>query len=70
MTVVAHHYSPAPARTRRATSWPVLVATLVLWRQRTRTRRHLAALTSRELADIGLTWTQQRIECAKPFWQA
>ena len=71
MTVTTHHYySLAPARPRQALSWPRLIATLALWRQRTRTRRGLAALTARELADIGLTRTQQRIECAKPFWQA
>lgn len=58
----------APPRQRRF--WPVLVATLILWDARRRTRRHLSTLNDRELADVGLTRTQQRVECAKPFWQA
>lgn len=48
--------------------WPVLVATLALWSACRRTRRHLSTLNDRELADVGLTRTQQREECAKPFW--
>ena len=59
---------PAPPRQRRF--WPVLVATLALWRACRRTRRHLSTLNDRELADVGLSRTQQRVECAKPFWQA
>jgi uncharacterized protein YjiS (DUF1127 family) len=30
----------------------------------------LGTLNDRELADVGLSRTQQRVECAKPFWQA
>jgi uncharacterized protein YjiS (DUF1127 family) len=59
---------PAPPRQRRF--WPILVATLTRWSAFQRTRRHLATLTDRELADVGLTRTQQRVECTKPFWQA
>jgi len=63
-------YSAPPAPPRLGRLWPALVATLVLWRARRRTRQHLATLNDRELADVGLTRTQQRAECAKPFWQS
>lgn len=58
------------ARPWQVRPWPLLVATLALWRQRRRTRRHLGTLNDRELADVGLNRTQQRDECAKPFWQS
>ena len=57
----------APPRQRRF--WPVPFATLALWGACRRTRQHLSSLTDRELADVGLTRTQQRAECAKPFWR-
>ncbi len=60
----------APAtRARLCRVRPALVATLVLWRARRRTRQQLSSLGDRTLADVGLTRTQQRDECAKPFWQ-
>ena len=46
-----------------------LLVALALWRQRRRTRHHLNGLDDRLLADIGLSRTQQRIECAKAPWQ-
>jgi uncharacterized protein YjiS (DUF1127 family) len=46
-----------------------LSTTLVLWRERRRTRHHFSSLDDRALADVGLTRTQQRDEYAKPFWQ-
>jgi uncharacterized protein YjiS (DUF1127 family) len=49
--------------------WPILLNTLALWHHRARSRRHLAALDDRELADIGLSRTEQRAECGKRFWQ-
>jgi uncharacterized protein YjiS (DUF1127 family) len=45
------------------------VASLAIWRQRSRTRRHLTRLDARALADVGLTSAQQRAEVAKRFWQ-
>jgi uncharacterized protein YjiS (DUF1127 family) len=59
---------PAPSPQRRFR--PALVVPLALWSARRHTRRHLATLTDRELADVGLSRTQQRDECAKPFWRA
>jgi len=58
----------APSWKRRL--WPAVVTTLALWGACRRTRRHLSTLNDRELADVGLSRTQQRVECAKPFWQA
>jgi uncharacterized protein YjiS (DUF1127 family) len=47
----------------------IMVNHLSDWRWRRRTRRQLAALDANGLKDIGLTLIDQRIECAKPFWQ-
>ena len=58
-----------PLRARRFPPWSALVATVVVWRERRRTRRHFATLDDRALADVGLTRAQQRSECAKSFWQ-
>lgn len=44
-----------------------LVAT---WQDRARQRHHLASLTDRELADIGLHRTDIQIELDKPFWRS
>ena len=57
------------AAPRQRRFWRVLVATLAVWGAFRRTRRHLGTLNDRELADVGLTRTQQRVECAKPFWR-
>ena len=54
---------------RRFRMWPDVLATVLLWRERRRTRRHLDDLDDRALADVGLTRAQQRSECAKSFWQ-
>jgi uncharacterized protein YjiS (DUF1127 family) len=58
---------PGPARRFRV--WPALLATVVLWHERRRTRQHLSHLDDRALADVGLTRAQQRGEYAKSFWQ-
>ncbi|WP_286789008.1 MULTISPECIES: DUF1127 domain-containing protein [unclassified Pseudomonas] len=39
------------------------------WQQNAKTRRQLAFLNDRELADIGLTKTEQQCELNKPFWR-
>lgn len=49
---------------------PRLLDTLQLWRQRYRTRRELTQWTSRELQDIGLSWSDVACEANKPFWRA
>ncbi|MNG00899.1 hypothetical protein D3C84_838570 [compost metagenome] len=51
-------------------AWPLrLIATLLLWRQRARTRRQLAQLDERLLADAGITTGERAAELARPFWQ-
>jgi uncharacterized protein YjiS (DUF1127 family) len=60
-------FAGAPPRRLR---WHRLLITLALWHHRHRSRRHLAALDDRELADVGLTRDQRHEECAKRFWQA
>jgi len=39
------------------------------WRERSRARRLLAAMSARELQDIGLAHSDIINEIAKPFWQ-
>jgi uncharacterized protein YjiS (DUF1127 family) len=53
----------------RATALQSVLALLRLWWRRARTRRHLAALDSARLADIGLSESERRNECEKPFWR-
>ncbi len=42
---------------------------LGLWQQRMRTRRQLAALDERQLADIGISHSERLDELSKPFWR-
>ena len=41
-----------------------------VWRERRRTRRQLAAMSERELRDIGIYWSDIADEIGKPFWRA
>jgi uncharacterized protein YjiS (DUF1127 family) len=59
-----------PAKPRFAGLLQLIGSMYAIWRQRSRTRRHLALLEMRELADLGLTRAQQRAEAGKWFWQA
>ena len=61
---------------RRARFLPALIArigefrtTLAVWRKRVRYRRALAQMGERELADIGVCWSQIAEEVNKPFWR-
>jgi uncharacterized protein YjiS (DUF1127 family) len=60
----------APTKPRFAALPQSIPAIPAVWRRRSRTRRHLALLDTRELADLGLTRAQQRAEAGKWFWQA
>jgi uncharacterized protein YjiS (DUF1127 family) len=42
---------------------------VLLWRERSRVRRRLAALSDRKLQDIGTCWSEVAIEAGKPFWR-
>ena len=39
------------------------------WQRNRQTRRQLARLDSRQLADAGITEAQRQAELAKPFWR-
>ena len=45
------------------------VDTILTWRERATTRRHLLSLDDRLLKDIGITRTQAFGEAEKPFWR-
>jgi uncharacterized protein YjiS (DUF1127 family) len=56
-------------RVRHISLWRQALAWL-LFRLEVRRQRHaLSMLTRRDLADIGLTPEQVRMECAQPFWR-
>ena len=44
--------------------------TLHVWHERYRTRRELAQWSSRDLNDVGLSWSDIAVEADKPFWRA
>jgi uncharacterized protein YjiS (DUF1127 family) len=48
---------------------PILAA-VRLWRERSRTRRQLAAMSERELQDMGICRSEIADEIAHPFWRA
>ena len=39
------------------------------WRQRARSRQHLARLNERQLADLGISLAERSAEIEKPFWR-
>ena len=45
------------------------VSTLLLWQRRIASRRQLARLDARLLADAGISETQRYQELSKPFWR-
>ena len=44
-------------------------STLLLWQRRMASRRQLARLDSRLLADAGISESQRYEELSKPFWR-
>jgi uncharacterized protein YjiS (DUF1127 family) len=57
----------SPAQAPRFRAWPALIATLVLWRKRGRTRQRPHHLDNRALADVARA--RQLHEFAEPlFW--
>ncbi|MCZ4323644.1 DUF1127 domain-containing protein [Pseudomonas anguilliseptica] len=49
--------------------WLRAYAALCSWQRNLHTRRQLARLDSRQLADAGITEAQRQAELAKPFWR-
>jgi uncharacterized protein YjiS (DUF1127 family) len=60
-SMINHHGSSLLAR---------IGETFHVWRQRYRTRRELAQWSSRDLHDIGISWSDVAYEAEKPFWRA
>ena len=46
-----------------------LLALLHIWQQRSRSRRQLAQLDARLLADTGISEVERQVELSKPFWR-
>ncbi|MCY1285304.1 hypothetical protein D9M68_377300 [compost metagenome] len=46
-----------------------LLGLFALWAQRVRTRRQLAQLDERLLADVGISRSERSAELRKPFWR-
>ncbi len=46
-----------------------ILATLSLWQRRMASRRQLARLDARLLADAGISEVQRQAELRKPFWR-
>ncbi len=70
-------FGPAPsgrtgrdAENRHIVLWNVMRQTVLVWNRRRATRKTLAQLDGRILADIGITPDQARMEAEKPFWLA
>lgn len=53
-------HTPLPVR---------LLTSVILWQRRLNTRRELARLDSRLLADAGISEAQRYNELSKPFWR-
>ncbi|CAM3624718.1 hypothetical protein CCOS865_00024 [Pseudomonas reidholzensis] len=52
------------------TSLPLrAISTLLLWQRRIASRRQLARLDGRLLADAGISESQRYEELSKPFWR-
>ena len=47
-----------------------LLVTLIVWRHRFVTRRHLRSLDRRELDDVGIDPAARQHEVAKWFWES
>jgi uncharacterized protein YjiS (DUF1127 family) len=60
-SMINHHQSGIFART---------LQTFRVWRKRQRDRRQLAQLSTRDLHDVGLSWSDIVYEAEKPFWRA
>ncbi|MBM7062544.1 DUF1127 domain-containing protein [Pseudomonas sp. UL073] len=67
-TLLDRRAAPRPALTLG--SWLLRLAGLLhLWAQRARTRRQLAQLDERLLADAGISACERAAELNKPFWR-
>jgi len=62
--------SPVESTQEIRSHWALrLFAILSLWQQNARTRRQLAQLDPRQLADAGINPAERLAELEKPFWR-
>lgn len=69
MNVVAINVNPPKLFSGVRASVHFVGKTLAIWRARSLERRQLAAMSSAQLKDIGLTLSDARFEANKEFWQ-
>lgn len=62
-------HRPSLPKTYRLSKVLDLYAIFCLWRQRARTRKQLAVLDERMLADAGISIADREAELDKPFWR-
>lgn len=67
--VATHSALPLVARRRQPSAAVVGLSLLFGWLERARSRRQLAELDDRMLADIGVDRATARSEADRPFWQ-
>jgi len=58
-----------PMREAGVSRWHQSVQLIALWHRRAQERRLLAAMSERDLRDIGLTSLDAMQEAGKPFWR-
>jgi uncharacterized protein YjiS (DUF1127 family) len=63
------HSSHIDAARPRPNCTQQLLTLLQTWQQRSRSRRQLAQLDSRLLADTGISEAERQVELGKPFWR-
>lgn len=67
------HSLPHSSPIDDARPYPYLIQQLLtllrIWQQRHRSRRQLAQLDSRLLADTGISEVERQVELSKPFWR-
>ncbi|MFC5696049.1 DUF1127 domain-containing protein [Pseudomonas sp. GCM10022186] len=69
-TLTASAASTQLHASRPAAPWYLrLFATPAQWQRNIRTRRQLAQLDARALADVGISQSERHEELARPFWR-
>jgi len=62
--------SATPTIPAAKSTWPLrLLAAITVWRRNMRTRKQLARLDDRQLADAGICPSERDLELGKPFWR-
>ncbi len=66
---VNSHGHSAPRRAANDNLLQLALDRISVWRDRVRTRRHLAAMSDYQLKDIGVSRADAYSELEKPFWR-